>query len=686
MCTGEAPLPGRLGRPDYAVHRGGALAGYVELKAPGTGADAARFKGRDREQFKRFSTIPNVLYSDGNEWALYRGGERAGRVVRLAGDVAGDGRKAAGAEDARAVEPLLRDFLSWEPVLPLDRAGRLDLTGFAALLAPLCRLLRDEVTEALADPRSPLVRLARDWRQLLFPDATDEQFADAYAQTVAFALLLGRSEGADPLTLDHAVAALAAQHSLLSRALQVLTDPGARGDMAVSLDLLLRVAAVAPPAAFAGPRGPWLYFYEDFLAAYDPKLRKDAGAYYTPVEVVRAQVRLVDALLVSRLGRPLGFADPGVVTLDPAAGTGTYLLGVVEHALGRVEAEQGAEAVAGQAAELAGNLYGFEVMVGPYAVSELRVSRALRDRGAPPGTAARVYLTDTLESPRAEPPQLPLFMQPISKQRERALAVKREAPVIVCLGNPPYDRHEAARADNGDRTGAWVRWGDDGRGTDAILRDFLDPVAAAGHGVRVKNLYNLYVYFWRWALWKVFEQEGADGGGVVSFITASSWLDGDAFGGMREHLRRVCDEVWVLGPRGGGARDAAQRERVRHSDAGGHCGGVSGGGGGRGPARRGAVCAHRGVAGGEAGGAGRGRGLCGGGVAGLCGGLAGAVPSGGRRGVLRLAAAHRPDAVAAFGGAIQADVAHRAGCGDAGAALAGVARVRGPGETGQSVP
>ena len=561
VCAGEAPLPDRLGRPDYAVHRNGLLAGYVELKAPGTGATAARFKGRDRAQFKRFSAIPNLLYTDGNEWALYRGGGRVGRIVRLAGDVAGDGRKAVGAEDARAVEPLLRGFLSWEPVLPLDRGGRIDLVGFAALLAPLCRMLRGDVSDALADSRSPLVQLAGDWRQLLFPDATDAQFADAYAQTVAFALLLGRSEGADPLTLDSAVAALAAQHSLLSRALQVLTDPGARTEMAASLDLLLRVVSVVPSVLLAGPRDPWLYFYEDFLAAYDPKLRKDAGAYYTPVEVVRAQVRLVDDVLVHRLRRPLGFAGPDVVTLDPAAGTGTYLLGVIEHALGRVEAEQGAGAVAGQAATLAENLYGFELMVGSYAVSELRVSRALRDRGAPPGTAARVYLTDTLESPHAEPPQLPLFMRPISEQRVKALAVKREVPVLVCLGNPPYDRHEAARADNGERTGAWVRWGDDGQGREAILRDFLDPVAAAGHAVRVKNLYNLYVYFWRWALWKVFEQEGAEGNGVVSFITASSWLDGDAFGGMREHLRRVCDEVRIL-DLGGEGRGTRRSENV----------------------------------------------------------------------------------------------------------------------------
>ena len=556
VCTGEAPLPDRLGRPDYAIHRSGLLAGYVELKAPGAGANANRFRGRDRDQFKRFSAIPNILYTDGNEWALYRGGERTGRLVRLSGDVSDDGRKAATAEDVRALEPLLRDFLSWEPILPLDRRGKIDLKGFAALLAPLCRMLRDDVTDALDEPGSPLVQLASDWRNLLFPDASDEQFADAYAQTVAFALLLGRSEGADPLTLDSARTTLALRHNLLSRALQVLTDPGARTEIAASLDVLLRVVASVPPNLFTGPRDPWLHFYEDFLATYDPKLRRDAGVYYTPVEVVRAQVRLVDELLVSRLEKPLGFAAPDVVTLDPATGTGTYLLGVIEHALARVEAEQGAGAVAGQAATLAANLYGFELMVGPYAVTELRVSRALRDRGAPPASAARVFLTDTLESPRAEPPQLPLFMQPISEQRARALAVKKEVPVIVCLGNPPYDRHEAATSDNGDRTGSWVRWGDDGKGTDAILRDFLAPPTTAGHGVHVKNLYNLYVYFWRWALWKVLEQDAPASGGVVSFITASSYLDGDAFSGMREHMRRVCDEIWILdlGGEGRGTR------------------------------------------------------------------------------------------------------------------------------------
>ena len=576
VCTGEARLSDRLGRPDYAVHRSNLLAGYVELKAPGVGATASRFKGRNKEQFKRFSSIPNVLYTDGGEWALYRGGKLERGVVRLSGNIAEDGEKAVSAENARAIEALLRDFLQWEPFLPCDKAGKIDLKGFAELLAPLCRLLRDDVTDALKNPASPLAHLARDWRQLLFPDAADEQFADAYAQTVSFALLLGRSEGADPLRLENAQARLKEQHSLLSRALQVLTVQEAREEITASLSLLLRVIAVVPPDALSGSKDPWLYFYEDFLAAYDPKLRKDAGVYYTPVEVVRAQVRLINSLLVKRLNRPLGFSDPGVVTLDPAVGTGTYLLGVIEHALRRVEAEQGAGAVAGQAAALAENLYGFELMVGPYAVAELRVSRALRERGAAmPAGGTQIYLTNALESPHAEPPQMPLILQPIAEQHEKALKVKSEVPVIVCLGNPPYDRHEAVGAESEAdlaRAGGWVRFGDplpnggvvkDKRGRDrklspaqamrrrrerAILKDFLDPAKAAGHGVRLKNLYNLYVYFWRWALWKAFEHDAAaaQGAGVVSFISASSYLDGDAFCGMREHMRRLCDEIWIL--------------------------------------------------------------------------------------------------------------------------------------------
>jgi predicted helicase len=175
---------------------------------------------------------------------------------------------------------------------------------------------------------------------------------------------------------------------------------------------LQRVIDAVPTGAFQDGKklDPWLYFYEDFLAAYDPELRRDAGAYYTPKEVVRAQVRLIDRLLTDKLHRPMGFAESSVITLDPAVGTGTYLLGVIDHALRRVSTEMGPGAVAGYASQLGCSIFGFEIMVSPYAVAQLRVSRSLMDHGATlPADGPGVYLTDTLESPHAKPPQTPLF-------------------------------------------------------------------------------------------------------------------------------------------------------------------------------------------------------------------------------------------------------------------------------------
>lgn len=595
IAKGESQLPGRLGRPDYAILAGKLLAGYVELKEPGKGANPDRYKGHDRKQWQRFQAVPNIIYCDGNEWGLYRDGKRVGRLVRLSGDITEEGKAAVKRNDFDAIKPLLMNFLSWEPSVAKDAKA------LAELLAPLCRMLRQEVNDALKDNNSALARTARDWRQLLFPEADDDRFADAYAQTVTFALLLARSEGARTVDLHAPIDKLAADHALLSRALQVLTDPKVQTEVAPSLRLLQRVIDRVPEDALTGDGSsdPWLYFYEVFLAAYDAKLRKDAGAYYTPVEVVQAQVRLIDRLLVDRLDKPMGFSEGGVIILDPAVGTGTYLLGVVDHAMKRIADEQGPGAVAGHASQLGRNIFGFEIMVGPYAVAQLRISRALLDRGASlPKDGPGVYLTDTLESPHAQPPQQVMGWaeRELAEQHKKATKVKDAVPVLVCLGNPPYDRHQAADAtDPGNlaRTGGWVRYGDplaEGmqrssnakgskkknarirqRSPKAILKDrekhsilhkaFVQPAIRAGHGGDVKNLYNLYIYFWRWALWKVFEHTVATGPGVVSFISASSYLDGDAFVGIREHMRRLCDEIWII-DLGGEGRGTRKSENV----------------------------------------------------------------------------------------------------------------------------
>ena len=561
VCAGESPLPNLQGRPDYGVMVCSLLTGHVELKAPGKGVQPQKFTGHDKQQFNRFNQLPNILYTDGNDWALFRQGKMEGKRVRLSGDVSQDGAGAVGKQDPAKLLPLLTRFLEWEPVIPHDSNGYIDIRAFAKQLAPLCKFLRDDVLEALDNETSQLKHVAQGWRDLLFPQADDAQFADAYAQTVTFALLLGRSLGAGKdgtgIKPEDARDALQAQHNLLSAALQALTDQQVREELRAGLDSLSRLIGAVAPEELSGETDPWLYFFEDFLMEYDPKLRKDAGVYYTPVEVVRAQVRLIDSLLSNRLEKPDGFADNGVTTIDPATGTGTYLLGIIEHSLNHIAKKYGSGAAKGHAAQLRSNLYGFEIMVGPYAVTELRVTKALHGYGDTAAGGAQIYLTDTLESPNRQPMQG--YFQPalaLAQQHAAALKVKSAVNVLVCLGNPPYDRTPAA-----DAAGGWVRHGDEGVDDRPILQDFLEPAQLTGHGVHLKNLYNLYVYFWRWALWKVFEQNGEDEPGIVSFISASSYLDGNGFAGMREHIRRVCDEVWIL-DLGGEGRGPRRSENV----------------------------------------------------------------------------------------------------------------------------
>nr|HRJ50440.1 N-6 DNA methylase [Phycisphaerales bacterium] len=334
VAKAESATENRLGIPDFGVVVDNALSGYVELKAPGHGADTSRYKGRDKAQWDRFKAQPNIIYTDGNEWCVYRDGEPVGRLLRFSKDITKHGSKGVSDDDVAVFRDIVTHMVNWPVQVPKDPKEQ------AALLAPLCRLLREDVADALRDPASELNKLAKDWRQLLFPDADDERFADSYAQTVTFALLLARSESADVSDIAKAISKLDAGHALLSRALQVLTDTKARAEIEASLLVLQRVINAFPKGAMqrdqakgGGGDDPWLYFYEYFLSAYDPKLRKDSGVYYTPVQVVKCQVALVDDLLRNRLGKSGGFAHKDVITLDPAVGTGTYLLGVVDNAL-----------------------------------------------------------------------------------------------------------------------------------------------------------------------------------------------------------------------------------------------------------------------------------------------------------------------------------------------------------------
>jgi Type ISP C-terminal specificity domain/N-6 DNA Methylase len=533
-------------RPDYGVSIDGAISGYVEVKAPGRAIDPTGFKGHDLEQWKRQRDLPNLFYTNGTEWRLFRDGEPVGEPVHLTGgSLAKVGRKLTGSAE---FEELLTDFLRWEPA-PIG-----SVTTLVRAIAPLTRLLRSEVLDQLASERKavaagapeykqPFLGLAADWRALLFPTASDEVFADGYAQTVTFALLLARSDGIelDGSTLHTVGDELGDHHSLMGRALQLLTDTVA-ADFKVTLDLLVRViGAVDWPAVRAGKRDTYLHLYEHFLEKYDPELRKQSGSYYTPIEVVEQMVRLTDEVLKTRLGRT-GFSDEKVLTVDPAMGTGTFLQAVIDRAAEQITEMHGPGMVRGLVTDLAKRLVGFELQTGPFAVAELRTTDTLRRTGAtPPPGGMRLYVTDTLDDPNAEIEQLASGLGAISDSRRQANIVKRDTPVTVVIGNPPY-------RERAEGLGGWVEMGSEGarkrgkKAKGAILDDFR----AEGNGLSEYVLKNLYVYFWRWATWKVFDAIPDDRAGVVCFITTSGYISGPGFKGMREYLRRVCSEGWVI--------------------------------------------------------------------------------------------------------------------------------------------
>jgi hypothetical protein len=533
---GEVRLVDLRARPDYQVDVAEAPVGFIEIKRPGKGAIPESFTDpHDVQQWHKLKLLPNVLYSDGNEWALYRSGQRVGEPARFNRRVRDAGSRLAPKDEHFA--RVLTDFLRWEPQPPRT-IGQL-----VRAVASLCRLLRVEVRAALElearGLHSPLFTvLAENWRDLLFPDAGDDAFADQYAQTITFALLLARADG---ITLDgedisSIAKKLGKKHSLMGRALDVLThDPG--GGLGVSLDTLIRVIGAVHWDQLDGSKASYLHLYQDFLAVYDAKLRQQTGSYYTANEIVEFMVGFTDRLLRSRLGKSHGYASDDVVVIDPAMGTGTFLLHVLKQVEQTVTTLEGDQAVGPRLRDMARRrLIGFEKQIGPYAVAELRLYEALRhSHSEAPAQGLRIYVTDTLDNPYAQQAKLGFLYNELAASREGANKVKREEPVVVALGNPPHDK--VAKG-----SGKWIETGEGGPSRDAPLEAFR----ATDKGRYEYALSNLYVYFWRWATWKVFDHHDKAPSGIVALISPSAYLTGQGFAGMRAYLRRTADEGWII--------------------------------------------------------------------------------------------------------------------------------------------
>ncbi len=536
---GEVALKELRARPDYAVDIGRSRVGYIELKRPNRGIPPDwKPDKHEHEQWEKLCALPNVIYSDGYSWGAFSYGKLREPVVRIWEP--GDSELSAEATEKLLL--LVRKFLTAKPDPPRS------LAELITIVARLCRLLKDDVAAILGSASHPasedLRLLAGDLRQRLFPDLDDQGFADAYAQSITFALLLAQINGVaiDEIPLHEIGRQVAKKHSIIGRLFSALTIGDATSELATIETLRQVIGTVDWTLLQDGRTNVYVELYENFLGRYDPGKQKESGSYYTPEPVAAFMVQFVDEVLGVRLSRPWGFADNGVVVLDPAMGTGTFLVEVMKRVADTVTEKQGKGARAERLRELfRRRLVGFERQMAPYAVAELRLHEALGVRFETDIPAADMrFLTNTLDNPYRDPLPPTAAYKVIEQSFDEANRIKREERVLVAIGNPPH-------VGDAKRQGAWlVGEGKPRRGLASAALPSIDDFRVPGGGRYESDLHGMQWYFLRWALWKVFDAHPDDPTGVVALLLPESFTDGPAFAGIREYLRRTCDEGWII--------------------------------------------------------------------------------------------------------------------------------------------
>jgi hypothetical protein len=324
---------------------------------------------------------------------------------------------------------------------------------------------------------------------------------------------------------------------ILRKLFREVADPGAMESMDLNevLDWAAATLNRVDRATFFATfeeRHAVQYFYEPFLEAFDPELRKDLGVWYTPTEIVDYMVERVDRVLREELALPDGLADPNVYVLDPCCGTGAYLVGVLNR-IAETLRQKGGDALLAQDLKDAAihRVFGFEILPAPFVVAHLQLGLLMQHLGAPfadkgKKERAGVFLTNSLTGwePPATPKKQLSFLE-LEEERDAADEVKRDKPILVILGNPPYNSF------------AGIARVTEERGLSDVYRVAKNAPAPQGQGLN-----DLYVRFFRMAERRIVEKTGA---GVVCFISNYSWLDGLSFTAMRERYLEVFDKIWI---------------------------------------------------------------------------------------------------------------------------------------------
>ncbi|MEQ8973024.1 MAG: N-6 DNA methylase [Coleofasciculus sp. C1-SOL-03] len=526
----------KAGIPDFTVKRRDLLVGYVEAKDVGSNLNSIE----KTEQLQRYlESFPNLVLTNYLEFRWYVNGKR--RLKQVLADINDSTLQVKNTEKIAA---LLEQFLNYTGDIISNPEN------LAQQMARLTKAIRLATLTALSQEKNKgeLHQLKQGFSEVLLPQLTDPDFADMYAQTISYGLFAARvghaqNPGGEGFTRRTAGTYIPATNPFLKRLFNTIVETDAVSQIDWAIDDLVQLLAQVDMSSILEKFGqrtrqddPVVHFYETFLAAYNKALRKSRGVYYTPEPVVSFIVRSVDAILKERFDLPLGLADnakdpktqkPRVQILDPATGTGTFLYEVIKQIYCNLEdigmANQWDSYVEDN---LLNRLFGFELLMAPYAIAHLKLGLALQELGYQFKGKQRlgIYLTNTLDE--ALKKSEILFGQFVAQEANEASTVKRDVPVMVVLGNPPYSGHSANKSE-------WIA---------GLVHDYYYVDGVLLGEKNPKWLQDDYVKFIRFGQWRI----DRTGSGIMALITNHGYLDNPTFRGMRQSLEKTFDEIYLM--------------------------------------------------------------------------------------------------------------------------------------------
>jgi len=564
MVVTNEPAHFECGAPDYIISRekDHLPVFFVEAKDVNDNDLDGRNKNGHKEQFDRYKqALDYIIFTDYLDFHLYEHGEfrDSVRIAEIKGD------KIVGISEAEDKFINIIQHLGSSAIQRITSAPRLAklMAGKARLLAKIIESAMNDETQSYENDN--LRGQYNAFKEVLIQELKKEEFADIYAQTIAYGMFAARLHDDTPedFSREEAARLIPKTNPFLRQIFNNLAGNDLDERIAWVVDDLVTVfkatnlqEIMANYSKGKRHHDPMIHFYEDFLSEYSPKLRKSKGVWYTPQPIVGFIVRAVDEILQKEFGLSEGLADHSMIErdvvveqshdkrtadgmkhekrkfhrvqiLDPATGTGTFLAEVVNQIYDRYRGNQG---IWQQYVEnhLLPRLNGFEILMASYAVAHIKLDMLLSETGYEHKSDKRlhVYLTNSLEESNKEPRTL--FAQWLSREATEANVIKRDYPVMVMIGNPPYNGESKNK-------GKWIM----------SLMDSYKKEPGGKHPLNERNpkwLNDDYVKFIRLAQ-DYIEKNGE---GIIGFINPHGYLDNPTFRGMRWNLLKTFDKIFTI--------------------------------------------------------------------------------------------------------------------------------------------